>query len=179
MKKGFIPLVLNSQSSNRKSVVNSALMSSPSKVNIVAIKSAIVERIFRNFQSGSPEEIKDTTVSELRQMADSRDEKGQLISYARKLEGLARHASVHAAAVIIAPGDITDYVPLYDLVARKREPHVERIEGEVFRVDELDLEGRTITVERLLEGGLQVVKAKLPAVMRSWSSPTSVPRVGW
>ena len=52
-------------------------------------------------------------VPELRQMADSRDEKGQLISYARKLEGLARHASVHAAAVIIAPGDITDYVPLY------------------------------------------------------------------
>lgn len=52
-------------------------------------------------------------VPELRQMAESKDEKGQLISHARKLEGLARHASVHAAAVIIAPGDITDYVPLY------------------------------------------------------------------
>ena len=36
---------------------------------------------------------------------------------------------------------------------------------EVFQVDELDLEGRTITVERLLEGGLQVVKAKLPALI--------------
>jgi electron transfer flavoprotein beta subunit len=36
---------------------------------------------------------------------------------------------------------------------------------EVFRVDEVDLEGRTITVERLLEGGLQVVRAKLPAVI--------------
>ncbi|RLB55085.1 MAG: carbamate kinase [Deltaproteobacteria bacterium] len=29
-----------------------------------------VERIFRNFQSGSPEEIKETTVSELRKLAD-------------------------------------------------------------------------------------------------------------
>jgi DNA polymerase III subunit alpha len=52
-------------------------------------------------------------VPELGQMADSRDEKGQLLQYARRLEGLARHASVHAAAVIIAPRDITDFVPLY------------------------------------------------------------------
>jgi electron transfer flavoprotein beta subunit len=36
---------------------------------------------------------------------------------------------------------------------------------EVFKVDQVDLEGRTITVERLLEGGLQVVKAKLPALI--------------
>ena len=36
---------------------------------------------------------------------------------------------------------------------------------EVFEVDEVDLAGRTITVERLLEGGLQVVKAKLPALI--------------
>ncbi len=52
-------------------------------------------------------------VPELQQMAESRDEKGQLIDYARRLEGLARHASVHACAVIIAPSDLTDYVPLY------------------------------------------------------------------
>ncbi|MGQ0720216.1 MAG: electron transfer flavoprotein subunit beta/FixA family protein [Candidatus Eiseniibacteriota bacterium] len=36
---------------------------------------------------------------------------------------------------------------------------------EVFRVDEVDLAGRSITVERLLEGGLQVVRAKLPALI--------------
>ncbi len=52
-------------------------------------------------------------VPELQQMAEARDEKGQLIDYARRLEGLARHASVHACAVIIAPSDLTDYVPLY------------------------------------------------------------------
>ncbi len=52
-------------------------------------------------------------VPELKQMSEAKDEKGQLIAYARKLEGLSRHASVHAAAVIIAPSDLTDYVPLY------------------------------------------------------------------
>ena len=52
-------------------------------------------------------------VEELRQMQESRDEKGRLIEHSLKLEGLARHASVHAAAVIITPGNLTDYVPLY------------------------------------------------------------------
>lgn len=36
---------------------------------------------------------------------------------------------------------------------------------EVFKVVEIDQAARTITVERLLEGGLQTVKAKLPAVL--------------
>ena len=53
-------------------------------------------------------------VPEFKEMVDGEDEqKRLLIAHARKLEGLARHASVHAAAVIIAPGDLTDYVPLY------------------------------------------------------------------
>ncbi|NKB68017.1 MAG: DNA polymerase III subunit alpha [Candidatus Latescibacteria bacterium] len=52
-------------------------------------------------------------VPELKQMGDARDEKGQLIAHALKLEGLSRHASVHAAAVIIAPDDLTNFVPLY------------------------------------------------------------------
>ena len=36
---------------------------------------------------------------------------------------------------------------------------------DVFKVVETDLEGRTITVERLMEGGLQKLKAKLPALV--------------
>jgi electron transfer flavoprotein beta subunit len=36
---------------------------------------------------------------------------------------------------------------------------------EVFKVAEVDQEARKITVERLLEGGLQVVRAKLPALL--------------
>ena len=52
-------------------------------------------------------------VPELQQMAETPGEPGQLIEYSRKLEGLARHASVHACAVIIAPSGLTDYVPLY------------------------------------------------------------------
>ena len=36
-----------------------------------------------------------------------------LIDHSQVLEGLARHASTHAAGVVIAPGPITDFAPLY------------------------------------------------------------------
>ncbi len=52
-------------------------------------------------------------VPELQQVAQAPGNEGKLIEYARKLEGMARHASVHACAVIIAPGELTNYVPLY------------------------------------------------------------------
>ncbi|MBI4553476.1 MAG: DNA polymerase III subunit alpha [Candidatus Latescibacteria bacterium] len=52
-------------------------------------------------------------VPELKQFATSGGQEGALLSYAKTLEGLARHASTHAAGVVIAPGDLTDYVPLY------------------------------------------------------------------
>ena len=53
------------------------------------------------------------SVPELRQLMDQDTKCSQLISYARTLEGLARHASTHAAGVVIAPTKLTDYVPLF------------------------------------------------------------------
>ena len=37
----------------------------------------------------------------------------EVIDIGRRLEGMSRHASVHAAGVVIAPGPVTDYAPLY------------------------------------------------------------------
>jgi DNA polymerase-3 subunit alpha len=37
----------------------------------------------------------------------------RVVKHARVLEGLARHASTHAAGVVVAPGRLTDYVPLF------------------------------------------------------------------
>jgi DNA polymerase-3 subunit alpha len=51
---------------------------------------------------------------ELRWVKESNDPKlKELIDYATTLEGLARNSSTHAAGVVIAPGNINDYVPLY------------------------------------------------------------------
>src|SRR5690606_26383723 len=51
-------------------------------------------------------------VPELRELVESDPRVRQLVDYACSLEGLSRHASVHAAGVVIAPGPLSDYVPI-------------------------------------------------------------------
>lgn len=51
-------------------------------------------------------------VSELRAVIETDDRVAQLVEYAKGLEGLSRHASVHAAGVVIAPGPLHEYVPV-------------------------------------------------------------------
>jgi DNA polymerase III subunit alpha len=51
-------------------------------------------------------------ITELRELARGDDRIQRLIEYAKVLEGLSRHASVHAAGVVIAPGPLQEYVPV-------------------------------------------------------------------
>lgn len=50
---------------------------------------------------------------ELKRRCDEDEQIRTLMDYSQTLEGLSRHASTHAAGVVIAPGPITDYAPLY------------------------------------------------------------------
>jgi DNA polymerase-3 subunit alpha len=49
---------------------------------------------------------------DLKRAYDSEPETKKLLDMAKKLEGVARHASVHAAGVVIADKPLTEYVPL-------------------------------------------------------------------
>ncbi len=51
-------------------------------------------------------------ISELREMAAQNERIRRLLDFAETLEGLSRHASVHAAGVVIAPGPLPEYVPV-------------------------------------------------------------------
>ncbi len=51
-------------------------------------------------------------VPELKEMYDNDRETSIIIDMAKKIEGGARHISVHAAGVVIGPTDLTDYTPL-------------------------------------------------------------------
>lgn len=54
-------------------------------------------------------------VLELREMYENNKDVKTIIDMAEKIEGCARHISVHAAGVVIAPTPLTNYVPLqYD-----------------------------------------------------------------
>src|SRR5690554_5972400 len=65
-----------------------------------------------------PEELKMTIDKaleqepKLKELMDSDARVQKLITIAKKLEGLARHASTHAAGVVIAKEDLVNYVPL-------------------------------------------------------------------
>ena len=58
---------------------------------------------------------------ELRIAYQTEPETKKLLDLARKIEGVARHASVHAAGVVIADKPLTEYTPL------QREPNGEKI----------------------------------------------------
>lgn len=58
---------------------------------------------------------------ELRSLYQSDEDAEIIINTARRVEGNARHISVHAAGVVIAPGPITDYAPV------QWDPHGESV----------------------------------------------------
>ncbi len=59
--------------------------------------------------------------AELKEIAQHDPETNRILTIAKKLEGCARHASVHAAGIVITPTALTDYSPL------QKEPDGERI----------------------------------------------------
>src|SRR6185436_15765116 len=48
-----------------------------------------------------------------RQLVDEQEEVAELMALARALEGLTRNVGMHAGGVLIAPGKLTDFTPLY------------------------------------------------------------------
>ncbi len=51
-------------------------------------------------------------IHELRELIETDPRVAQLVEFAKALEGLSRHSSVHAAGVVIAPGPLDEYVPV-------------------------------------------------------------------
>jgi len=49
----------------------------------------------------------------LKELYTSNQEIRELIDVAQKLEGISRHASTHAAGIVISPEPLTDFLPLY------------------------------------------------------------------
>jgi DNA polymerase-3 subunit alpha len=61
-------------------------------------------------------------VAELKEAYDKEPDTKRIIDMAKKIEGCARHISVHAAGVVISPDPLTEHVPLqYDTKSKEGE----------------------------------------------------------
>lgn len=102
---------------------------------------------------------------ELNQIYSSDPETHKILTIARKLEGCARHASIHAAGIVITPEPLTHYMPL------QREPDGNRMitqydmysldvnaKGDAIGAIKLDLLGiRNLSI---LEEAVKLVKIR-------------------
>jgi len=101
----------------------------------------------------------------------------KVLELGARIEGLARHASVHAAGVVIAPGPLSDYVPVclapqgnegiitqYDMVGLEKVG--------MLKIDLLGL--KTLTV---LHDAVEMVKARHQVTIDLDSLPLDDPRV--
>ncbi|MHC4595930.1 MAG: DNA polymerase III subunit alpha, partial [Planctomycetota bacterium] len=97
------------------------------------------------------------TEPELKRAYEQSEQTRKVIDIGKKLEGLARHASVHAAGVVIADEPLTNFVPLYkasgsdDIITQFEGPMVEKVG--LLKMDFLGL--KTLSV---LERARQLVK---------------------
>jgi len=105
---------------------------------------------------------------ELKAAADVDDLHRKLISISSVLEGMHRHASTHAAGLVIAPGEISDYVPLFqssngDVTTQYDMKCVEQVG--LLKVDLLGIRNLTVidnTLEMLRARGLALDINNLP-----------------
>jgi DNA polymerase-3 subunit alpha len=82
---------------------------------VLGIPLAEADRIAKLIPDGVKVSIESAMkdVPQFRKLAhDENEQIRKLMHYAKVLEGSARHTGVHAAGVIIAPGDVADYVPV-------------------------------------------------------------------
>src|SRR5688500_2958575 len=90
----------------------------------------------------------------LKDMAAKDAKVKEVLDIGRRLEGMSRHASVHAAGVVIAPGPVTDYAPLYkgardEITTQWNMKEVERVG--LLKMDFLGLSTLTLIQDCLAE----------------------------
>ena len=107
--------------------------------------------------------------SELKELLDTNSLYREVFDYAQRLEGLARQPGMHAAGVIIAPANVTNWAPLYKPAGDKAPTmtqfdmkYVE--ESGLIKMDFLGL--RTLTV---LQDAIKMVKANHGVDIDLWT----------
>ena len=83
----------------------------------------------------------------------------QLLDIARRLEGLCRHASTHAAGVVIAPRPIVEFAPLYRGTKEGDEITTQFAKDEIEEIGLLKLDFLGLKTLTLIDDALQSIAA--------------------
>ena len=98
-------------------------------------------------------------VPELTRLISTDPKIAELFRYGETLEDLARHSGVHAAGVIIAPGDLRDFVPLY-CAKEGITTQYEKKSAEKIGLMKLDILGlRNVTI---IQSAEEMVRRSVP-----------------
>ena len=92
----------------------------------------------------------------LRKMQDEDPRVKEILDMGKRLEGMARNAGVHAAGVVIAPGPITDYAPLFK--SNRDEITTQWAMKEVERVGLLKMDFLGLSTLTLIRDALSEIK---------------------
>ncbi|MCA8971619.1 MAG: DNA polymerase III subunit alpha, partial [Planctomycetes bacterium] len=117
----------------------------------LAIELREVDRIAKKVPNGPGASLRDAldTDSELQAIRKEDESKENLFEIGVKLEGLCRHASTHAAGVVIADRPLDEYVPLYrngeDITTQWQMTDLEEVG--LLKMDFLGLKTLTIIAE--------------------------------
>ncbi len=92
----------------------------------------------------------------LRDMARADSRVNDVLEMGKRLEGVSRNAGVHAAGVVIAPGPITDYAPLFK--SNRDEISTQWAMKEVERVGLLKMDFLGLSTLTLIQDALSEIK---------------------
>ncbi len=93
---------------------------------------------------------------QLKEMQTTDDRLRELLEVAQRLEGMTRHASVHAAGVVIAPRPITEYAPLYK--GQRNEITTQWAMKEIERMGLLKMDFLGLSTLTLLEDAVNEIQ---------------------
>jgi len=107
-------------------------------------------------------------VPELKELVEGDERYGQVWRHALVLEGMNRHSGIHAAGVVITPGELTEYIPVQqnskgDLTTQYDMNILDRVG--ILKMDFLGLRTLTViqhAVDMLKARGIEVDMEKIP-----------------
>lgn len=96
------------------------------------------------------------SIPQLKKMEENNAQTGELLKSARRLEGLTRHASTHAAGVVIAPEPLAEILPLYR--SSKDEITTQYAMNDLARIGLLKMDFLGLRTLTVIDDALKLIK---------------------